>query len=276
VDRYTPERLAYLVGLELEVVLHPSSVLLRGSIQRTAIAHGLIVEGLTGADAYQTSDADAQDVERQIRRVWKKIDQDPQAHVNSPWLLQRMHEIAGEIAELNAPYEDWQIVYRQALQLARALRGDPQLLALNEEAIMTRSEDLRVSDRRDSPDAQALTTPELIGAIASKATLLVRKEVDLLRQESREDLRSEIAAFKGFAVAAVAAIATLNLALVAAVFALSTFVSPLQAALGLAGTALIFTVVAAAIAWRKHVQEPLDRTRATVKEDVQWAKEQMA
>ena len=141
---------------------------------------------------------------------------------------------------------------------------------------MTRSEDLRVSEGRDSPDAQALSTPELIGAIASKATLLVRKEVDLLRQESREDLRSEIAAIKGFAVAAVAAIATLNLVLTAAVFALSAFMTPLLAALCLAGIALAITIAAAMIAWRKHVDQPLDSTRSNVKEDVQWAKEQMA
>jgi hypothetical protein len=38
---------------------------------------------------------------------------------------------------------------------------------------------------------------------------------------------------------------------------------------------LLITVGAAAIAWRKHVKQPLDLTRKSV-EDAQWAKEQLA
>jgi hypothetical protein len=276
-EPYAPERIAYLAGPGIEAVLHPSSLLLRGPERTITVAHGLIVEGLTATDAYQTTDGAAQDVERQIRSVWTRLRDAPFEHTGSPWLLARQREIADEIARLDVAYDEWQVVYRQALQLARALRGEPQLLAATQEDAMARPDELDRSRARGPGTTRSLPTPQLIGEIASKATLLVSKEVDLLRQESREDLRSELSMIKGFAAAAVAGITALNLALTAAVFAIaSSYASAAYAALGLAGIALVCTVAAAAIAWRKHVHEPLDRTRKTVKEDVQWAKEQMA
>jgi hypothetical protein len=256
------------------VVLHPSSLLLRGSKVKTTIAHGLVVEGLTATDSYQTTDARAQDIERQIRKVWARLNSNCSAHTNSPWLSARLEEITAEVAELGVSYDEWQIIYRQLLQLARALRGEPQLLANNDGENMDEF-DRQHSESRDL-DSRSLTTVELFSRIASKTTLLVNKEIDLLREESREDLRSELASIKGLAAAAVAAIAALNLALTAAVFALASHMAPVSAALILAAIALAIAIGAAAIAWRKHVEQPLDLTRKTVKEDVQWAKEQMA
>jgi hypothetical protein len=48
---------------------YPNSLLLRGEEATLTHAHGLVVEGLTSADALQTTVPEAQDVERQIRRV---------------------------------------------------------------------------------------------------------------------------------------------------------------------------------------------------------------
>ena len=70
--------------------------------------------------------------------------------------------------------------------------------------------------------------------------------------------------------------ATLNLLLLAGVFALAAHTTPIRAALYAAGLLLSITVAAVAYAKRKHVEKPLDATIKTVEEDVQWAKEQMA
>jgi hypothetical protein len=64
--------------------------------------------------------------------------------------------------------------------------------------------------------------------------------------------------------------------LVAAVFALTPYMAGWLAALVIAGVMLVVTSVAAAVGWRYHVTRPLDRTRKTLKEDVQWAKEELA
>ena len=130
-------------------------------------------------------------------------------------------------------------------------------------------------DPIDPTDTRSLSTPELIRQIGSKAMLLVREEIHLVRQESKEDLRSELAAIKGFAAAGVAGIATLVFLQIAAVFALASVMTPIGAALVLAGVALAIAIALAALAWHKHVQKPLDLARKNVKEDIEFAKEQV-
>src|SRR6266446_8070310 len=94
---YVPERLACLRGPRLEAVLYANGLAMRGSAQDTAWAHGLLVEALTAAPAYQTFDPGAQDIERQIRSVWAVFRQNPAAHVGAAALEARLDEIAREI-----------------------------------------------------------------------------------------------------------------------------------------------------------------------------------
>src|SRR4029453_8867084 len=102
--------------------------LLRGGAQDTAWAHGVVVEALTAAPALQTFDPRAQDIERQIRRVWAVYRENPVAHEDSAALIGRLDNIAAELGHAPLTYDEWQIVYRQALRLGRALGGAPQLL----------------------------------------------------------------------------------------------------------------------------------------------------
>lgn len=125
---YVPKSFAAFRGPKLEVLLYPNGLRLRGSEQDTAWAHGLLVEALTDAPAYQTFDPKAQDIERQIRRVWSVFRDNPEAHVGARALRSRVDDLAGEIRELPVDYDEWQIVYRQTLQLDRALRGRLQLI----------------------------------------------------------------------------------------------------------------------------------------------------
>jgi hypothetical protein len=267
---FVPARLVYMAGPDLETVLHPSGITLRGREQHMALARGLMVEALTTCEAFQTTDPQTQDLERQIRRVWTVLRENPSAHVDSRWLTSRLDDIAADIASLEANYDDWQIVYRQALQLGRALGGQPQLLARSQEEVM------KDADQRIPSAAHAQSTTELMGELASKATQLVQKELELARRELKQDTLAWMAAIKAFVVAAVAGITALNLALVAAVFALLPAMAGWAAALVLAGAMALIAVVMAAIGWHKRADKPLDLTRKSLQEDVQWAKEEMA
>ena len=124
--------------------------------------------------------------------------------------------------------------------------------------------------------AHALTTRELLGEIVDKAALLARKEVDLARTEIKADLQSQIALAKGLAVAAVAGLLGLNMLLVAAVIAVAPYVAPWLAALVLGGGLIAVGALVACVSWARRVSHPLALTRKTLKEDVQWAKEQLA
>src|SRR4030095_807065 len=101
----TPERLAYFRGDRLEIALYPNGLLLWGSEQDTALGHGFVVEGLTGAAALQTSDPRAQDIERQIRRVWAVYRENPVAHGDSAALEGRLNDIAAELGHAPLTYD---------------------------------------------------------------------------------------------------------------------------------------------------------------------------
>jgi hypothetical protein len=106
-----------VVGSDVEramMVLYPNGLLLRGPERETAWAHGIVVEALTDAPAYQIFSPEAQDIERQIRNVCSVLRRDPPARQASPWLAARLEEIADEIRQLPVDYDEWPIVYRQA------------------------------------------------------------------------------------------------------------------------------------------------------------------
>ena len=96
------------------------------------------------------SDPAAEGIERQIRRVWAVFGENPSAHTGAMVLESRLEEIVREIRELPVGYEEWQIVYRQALQLDPVLRGRPQLLA----ATMPKEETSKRS-KEETPIRQA-------------------------------------------------------------------------------------------------------------------------
>ena len=120
------------------------------------------------------------------------------------------------------------------------------------------------------------TTAGLVREVALRSTLLLGKEVELARTEAENDIAAELAMAKGLGVAAVAGIVTLNMLLVALVFALTPYIAGWAAALAVAGAMLLVTFVAGGIGWHYHVGRPLERTRKTLKEDVHWAKEELA
>jgi len=274
-DAYVPQSFVQLRGPELDVLLYPNGLMLRGSGRQTAWAHGLLVEALTDAPAYQTFDPAAQDIERQIRGAWAVFGQNPAAHAGSAALDSRLDEIAEQIRALPVGYEEWQVVYRQALQLDRALRGRPQLLeARTSIDPRTRSQEEEVAMTNRA--TRSLSLRELLGEITGKVTLLARKEIELARTELKADLASEVAAGKGLLVTALVGILGINMFLVAAVFALAAYISAWLAAVLIGIVLAVIAGILGYVSWSRRVTSPLSATRKTLKEDAQWAKERLA
>jgi len=274
-DAYVPQRFAQFRGSRLEVMLYPNGLLLRGSEQETAWAHGLLVEALTDAPAYQTFDPAAQDIERQIRRVWAVFGENPPAHTGASVLESRLDEIVREIRELPVGYDEWQIVYRQALQLDRALRGRPQLL----EAATPTDGTAKLPKEETAMGngaTRSLSLRELIGEITAKVTLLAKKEVELAKTELKADLASELATVKGLGLAALVGVSGLNMLLVAIVLALAAYLPGWLAALLIGGLLVMVAGILGYVSWARRVTSPLPATRRTLKEDAQWAKERLA
>ena len=126
---FAPARLGYWIGPKLEIALYPSDILIRGVPKQLAYTHGIIAEAFADGPGVMTYNPEAQDLERQIQDVWSAWRVNPRAHTDSKALLSRLNDIARDLAQLNVKSDEWQIVYRKAVQLGRALRGEPQLLA---------------------------------------------------------------------------------------------------------------------------------------------------
>jgi hypothetical protein len=126
---FMPTDLAYWLGPGLELALYPSDLLIRGAKSEVAWAHGVLSEGLTRGPGLQTLDPNAQKLEQEIRSVWAAVEKEAERR-DAPGLHQRYVAIAAELGKIAVPYDDWQVLYRETVQLGRALDGEPQLLEL--------------------------------------------------------------------------------------------------------------------------------------------------
>ncbi len=223
---------------------------------------------------FQTVSSNAQEIERQIQRMWRAYRFNPSVHENASPLLARFDEIALEIARRPLSFDGWQVINRQVLQLGRAPGGRRQILevTLPKENFMASTTFHAPID----PETQSLSTRQLLTRLLETVSLLVTKEVELARAEIRADVKAELSMVAMLIAAGVVAVFAVNMLLVSAVFALTVWMSGWLAALAIAGLLLAIGGVLALVGWQRRVSAPLAVTRKTVKEDVQWAKERLA
>ena len=97
-----PDRLVLLAAPDFEALIYPSDVAITGSRQRVARARAAISSRLVDVPAYMTTSAEAQRFE------------DDLASARMPADLRALDE---RLASLTVPYEEWEILYRQRLQV---------------------------------------------------------------------------------------------------------------------------------------------------------------
>jgi len=269
------EKTAYFRNDVLEAALYPNALLLRGGDEITARAHALTVEAIAGhPDMFQTTSPRAQDLERQIQRVWATLRLHPGAHVGARPLLHRLDEIAAELARRPLPFEEWQIVYRESLQLERALHGERQIL----ESTVPQAPVRRPPPARKAwvGNPSRLSTPQLVKRIAETGSLLVEKEVALAREELKADVKAELGGAALLGIAAVAALTGAILLVLTGVFVIARWIPAWAAALGVAAFALGIAGGLGFMGWGRVARRPLTLTVKTLMEDWQWVKERMA
>jgi hypothetical protein len=107
-----PDRLVLLTGPGLEILVYPSDLAIAGSKDRVARARAAVAAGLTRAPAYLTTSAEAERIEDDIRRL---------AQASGPGADGLLAAIDQKIAHLAGPFDEWETVYRQRLQVERDL-----------------------------------------------------------------------------------------------------------------------------------------------------------
>ena len=119
VRRLVPDRLVMLKAPSLEVMIHPSDVAMAGDKQSVARARAAIADRLTKTEAYLTVAEEAQKIEDQLRRLRSVDATDASAQEAA---LEELTTIDERLRNLVVPYEEWEILYRQRLQIERDLR----------------------------------------------------------------------------------------------------------------------------------------------------------
>jgi hypothetical protein len=114
-----PDRLMLLVGRELEILVYPSDVSISGTKSATARARAAIATALVDAPAYMTTSAEAQRIEDDITQVaGDRHDRDP---ISVRGRVARLRALDSRIARLMIPFDEWETVYRERLQVERDL-----------------------------------------------------------------------------------------------------------------------------------------------------------
>ena len=294
---FVPARIEHYASDDLELSFYTSGALVEGRGARLSLAQGLIAETAVHSDALETLSAPAQKLEREIQRLWRVFDEAPHDHVASRRLLTRHAEITADLGRADVDYVEWSVLYRQLLQVERALQGKRQLLdeVATQEPEAPMSEKTTEKTIEKTTDAEPhygktvaaspphahgapadLSTPDLVKEIAHQVQRLVTAQLTLAKAELRADLTREKKMASHLGVAAVALLATVNLLLVAGVFALASVLPAWAAALCAAGATLLVAAILGSIGWKSRVRRPLARTRDALDQDVKWTKEKMA
>jgi hypothetical protein len=113
-----PDRLMQLKGAGIDILVYPSDIAIQGTKGRVARARASIAAKLVDSPAYLTASAESEKIEDRLTAL---------ARVDEATAMSRLAELDGEIARLPVPFEEWETVYRQRLQVERnILARDPR------------------------------------------------------------------------------------------------------------------------------------------------------
>jgi hypothetical protein len=116
-----PDRLALIKGEGLEALIYPSDIALGGTHERLALARALIATQLTHAPAYLTTAAEAQEIEDALRELSTGGAGADAPAPDPRHVRERFAELDRRLMQLTIPFDEWETVYRERLQVERSL-----------------------------------------------------------------------------------------------------------------------------------------------------------
>jgi hypothetical protein len=193
------EHLTRLHAPHVEVLLHPSDMVISGRAAEASRARAIVAEHLTFTRAYLTWSKEAHEIEDALRRIWESVQGG--AGIDA---LARLHALARRIETLSLPYEEWEVLFRQRLQVERAALR--RLAGLADDAATGTSLPARDGTLQRTVEAVAAALAELkrswksergghgvglvpfLTAAATLATTLTRGRRSDARRRRRDDL----------------------------------------------------------------------------------------
>lgn len=112
------DNLTTLVSPELEIMLHPSDLVVRGKERNVAHAQSIIAERLGFTKAYMTWDKEANDLEDLMSQIWRDV---VAGRVGAQAALSRLEEVERKLREIHLAYDEWEVLLREKLLIEHEL-----------------------------------------------------------------------------------------------------------------------------------------------------------
>lgn len=119
-----PDRMVQLVGPDLHILIYPMDLLISGKPGLVTRARAAMASRLTSSAAHLTISAEAQAVEDRLTALANPTTDAPDvARTYDEAAAQELSAIDGLLVTIPVPYEEWEVLYRQRLQVERDLRA---------------------------------------------------------------------------------------------------------------------------------------------------------
>jgi hypothetical protein len=128
-----PDRMIQLHGQDLDILIYPMDLLISGKSVNVARARAAMASRLTTSAAHLTVSAEAQAIEDRLMALARPPTSEPdRAPRFDDTAAAEFEAIDKVLASIQVPYEEWEVLYRQRLQVERDLRAG----AMAEDAIL--------------------------------------------------------------------------------------------------------------------------------------------
>ncbi|MEP6637970.1 MAG: hypothetical protein ABJC39_01350 [Chloroflexota bacterium] len=116
-----PERMLRLKGSDLDILIYPMDVLISGKADSVTRARAAMASRLTTSAAHLTVTAEAQTIEDRVTALAVGSPGHPPAFDEAA--AAEFASIDEALATIRVPYDEWEVLYRQRLQVERDLRA---------------------------------------------------------------------------------------------------------------------------------------------------------
>jgi hypothetical protein len=128
-----PDRMIQLDGKDLDILIYPMDLLIAGKPRLVARARAAMASRLTTTAAHLTISAEAQAIEDRLTGLIRRPADQPDARPRYDERVEAtLTSIDEELASVDIQYEEWEVLYRQRLQVERDLRAG----AMAEETVL--------------------------------------------------------------------------------------------------------------------------------------------
>lgn len=178
------DNLKTLVSPKLELILHPSDLVISGPQKDVARARAIITEQLAFSKAYLTWSKEANEMEDRLGAVWEKSRAQVRGHVPAH-LSEELYTIEHDLRTGSFVHDEWEVLFREKLlvergllQVAAGMNHRPQ--EPSEQDISSTGAQKLVENSTGQPQPLA-TILRLSGALALTAAALAAIERRLAR-----------------------------------------------------------------------------------------------